>query len=124
MIPPLLPENMNIGWLHQVNLVLGLVCGWWIAGPRIGRGYPEGISAGLTGMAALVFWGLFIQSFNEMLGRALERRYAGPVEGITAVFELGAEFGLLLLNGPLIGFLIGSSIAVGLIAEWASHRWS
>ena len=124
MIRPLMPPNTDFGWFDVVNVVLGLLCGWIVTGSRLGRGYPEGISAGLTGLGALVFWALFVQSFNEMIERALERRYTGPVEGLIALFEIGVEFGVVLLNGTLIGVLVGGAMFVGLIAERMSHRWS
>lgn len=121
---PLMPDDTNFGWFNQVNVGLGILCGWFVTGKRLGYGYAEGFSAGLTGMAALVFWALFLQSFNEMLKRALERRYDGPVEGLTAIFELSVDFGQYMLNGPFIGLLLVGAVLTGLIAEWAAQRWS
>ena len=123
-IRPLMPPDTNFGWFNQVNMVLGILCGWVVIGSRAGRSYSEAISSGLTGMGALVFWGLFLQSFNEMLKLALDRRYDGPVEAITSIFAIAVDFGTYLLNGPLIMLLVGGSIAVGLVTEWASRRWS
>lgn len=121
---PLMPPETNFGIFNEVNVVLGLLCGWFVTGTRLGRGYAEGFSAGLTGVGAMVFWALFLQSFNEMLRRALDNRYDGPVEGITAIMELGVEYGTYMLNGPLIGLLLTGAVLVGLIGEWVSHRWS
>ncbi len=123
MIRPLMQEGTDFGWFNEVNVILGLLCGWIVTGSRLGRGYPEGISAGLTGMGALIFWALFLQSFNEMLKLALERRYEGPVEGLVAIFEIAIDYGLQILHVPLIGFLFGSAIVVGLIGEWCARRW-
>lgn len=124
LIRPLMPPDTNFGWFNYVNLALGLVCGWVVTGKRVGHGYAEGFSAGLTGLGALVFWALFAQSLNEMLERALDRRYDGPVEGIIAMFELAAEFGAYLLDGPLIAFLCLGGILTGIVAEWVARRWS
>jgi len=124
MIRPLFPEETNFGAFNYVNVVLGLLCGWIVTGPRVGSGWSDGISAGLTGVGALVFWGLFVQAFNEMLRLALDRKYDGPVEAILSVFQIGIEYGQMLINGPLIGTLIVGGIVIGLVAEWASHRWS
>lgn len=121
---PLMPPETNFGIFNEVNVVLGLLCGWFVTGTRLGRGYAEGFSAGLTGVGAMVFWALFLQSFNEMLRRALDNRYDGPVEGVTAIMELGVEYGTYMLNGPLIGLLLTGAVLVGLIGEWVSHRWS
>ncbi|SLN17390.1 hypothetical protein ROG8370_00460 [Roseovarius gaetbuli] len=120
---PLMPPETNFGIFNEVNVVLGLLCGWFVTGTRLGRGYAEGFSAGLTGVGAMVFWALFLQSFNEMLRRALDNRYDGPVEGVTAIMELGVEYGTYMLNGPLIGLLLTGAVLVGLIGEWVSHRW-
>lgn len=124
LIRPLMPDGTDFGWFNFVNLALGLLCGWFVIGTRVGRSYFESFSAGLTGMAALVFWALFLQSFNEMLKLALQRRYEGPVEAIVAIFEIGVDFGSHLLDAKLIIVLLVGGIASGVIAEWASRRWS
>ncbi|SLN61359.1 hypothetical protein PEL8287_03320 [Roseovarius litorisediminis] len=124
MFRPLMPPDTAFGWFNEVNVVLGLLCGWVVTGSRVGNGISEAIGAGLTGVAALIFWALFVHSFNEMLGRALDRRYEGPVEALVSVFELGVEYGAYMLNGPFIGFLVAGGIVTGLVAEWVSHRWS
>ncbi len=95
-----------------------------MTGKRLGFGYAEGFSAGLTGVGALVFWALFLQSLNEMLKRALDTRYDGVVEGVISMFELIVEYGSLMINGPLIGLLVTGGIVVGIVSEWVSHRWS
>ncbi|WP_297771614.1 TrgA family protein [uncultured Roseovarius sp.] len=120
---PLMPDDTNFGWFNVVNVVLGMICGWRVTGKRLGFGYAEGFSAGLTGIGALVFWALFVQSLNEMLKRALDNRYDGVIEGLTSMFELIVDFGTVMINGPLIGFLVTGGIVVGLVSEWVSHRW-
>ena len=124
MYRPLMPEGTDFGWFNEVNVALGLLCGWVVAGSRFGYGYSDGISAGLTGMGAMVFWALLLQSFNEMLRLALDRRYDGPVEGLTAVFEIAVDYGSNLSHWPLLALLIGGGIVVGIVGEWVSHRWS
>lgn len=121
---PLMPEGTDFGWFNYVNLVLGLLCGWFVVGTRVGRGYMEGFSAGLTGIGALVFWALFLQSLNEMLKLALQRRYEGPIEGIVAIFEIAVDYGMRMLNVELIAVLLIGGLVTGLAAEWASRRWS
>lgn len=121
---PLMPEDTNFGWFNEVNVALGAICGWRVTGRRLGYGYAEGFSAGLTGVGALVLWAIFLQSLNEMLKRALENRYDGVIEGLTSMFELMVDYGLTMLNGPLIGTLVTGGIVVGVVSEWVSHRWS
>lgn len=124
MFRPLMPPDTNFGWFNEVNVILGVLCGWFVLGKRSGYGYSEAIGAGLTGLAALLFWAMFLQCLNEMLKRALDKRYDGPVEALVSMFDIALDFGMPLLNGPLIGFLVVGSILIGVIAEWASHRWS
>jgi hypothetical protein len=124
MFRPLMPEGTGFGWFNEVNVALGLLCGWIVTGSRLGYGLSNGISAGLTGMGALVSWALFLQSFNEMLRLALEKRFDGPVEGITAIFEIAVDYGSKLANVPLLVLLIGGSILVGIVGEWVARRWS
>ena len=121
---PLMPPETAFGWFNVVNSVLRLLCGWFVIGPRAGRGYSEALGAGLTGLGALVFWSVFLLSFNEMLGRALDSRYGGPVEALTAVFELAIENGQYMLNLNFIVLLLVGGLVSGLIAEWAARRWS
>jgi len=121
---PLMPPNTNFGYFNLVNLGLGLLCGWIVVGKRIGRSYLESFSAGLTGVAAMVAWALFLQSFNEMLKNALRNRYDGPVEGIVAIFEIGVDFGQYLLDAHLITVLVVGGIITGVVSEWAARRWS
>lgn len=121
---PLMPPDTAFGWFNEVNTVLGLLCGWVVIGTRVGRGYTEALGAGLTGLAALVFWSVFILSFNEMLGRALDLRYDGPMEALVAVFEIGIENGQYMLNISFITLLVVGGLISGLVAEWAARRWS
>lgn len=124
MIRPLMPEATAFGIFNYVNVALALVCGWRIVGRRLGFGWRTGISAGLSGVAALVFWAVFVQSLYKMLGMALDRRLKGVMDALTTIFEIAADYGLILLNGPLIGVLVAGGVLIGLIGEWVSRRWS
>ncbi len=124
MTRDLMPPHTAFGWFNYVNLVIGLLCGWVVVGGRVGTGYVDAVSIGLTGAAALVFWGLFAQSFNLMLKQSLERKYEGPVEGITGMFDNAVDYGQYLLDGPLIGVLVAGGILTGLLAEYVVRRWT
>jgi len=121
---PLMDEGTNFGWFNYVNAGLGLICGWRVTGRRLGLGYATGISAGLTGMAVLVFWALFVQSLNEMLRLTLDGRITGVMNGLTEMFELGTEYATVMLDGTLIGVLLAGGFLAGAVAEWAERRWS
>jgi len=124
MIRPLMPPHTAFGWFNWVNLAIGAACGWFIIGSRVGQGYVVAISTGLTGLAGLVFWGLFAQSFNEMLGQSLKKEFKGPIEALIGIFDNSVEYGQYLVDAQLIGALVGGGILCGLIAEFAGRRWS
>lgn len=122
-IRPLLPPQTDFGWFNQVNMALGLICGWRVTGNRVGAGFAEAVSAGLTGAAALVFWGLFAQSLNTMLANALDKRYDGPFEGLLSIFTIGVEYGAYLLDGIVIGIIVIGGVLTGVFANWIANRY-
>lgn len=124
MIRPLMPEGTNFGYFNEVNAALGLICGWRVIGKRLGLGWSNGLSAGLTGVASLVVLSLFLLSLYKMLELALDRRVTGLMEGLVTIFDIATEYALVLLHVPLIGLLVGGGVVIGLFGEWVSHRWS
>ena len=124
LIRPLMPEGTDFGMFNFVNAGLGILMGWRVVGKRLGRGYPNGLSAGLTGAVALVFWGLFVQSLNEMLAMALDRRFTGLMQAINAMFKIMTEYALVLVDAQVIGTLVIAGLVTGLIGEWVARRWS
>lgn len=123
-VRPLLPEQTQFGWFNEVNVALGLVCGWVVTGSRMGHGISNAIGAGLTGGGALVFWGLLGQSVYRMLENSLARKYDGPMEGIVAVFEIGVDFGRYLADARVLGIVVIGGIVTGLAGEALARRAS
>jgi len=124
LIPGLMPEGVNFGWFNEVNAVLGFITGWLVIGSRAGRGWSASISNGLTGVAAMVFWCLFVQACNEMVRLAMKNRYDGPVEALSAIFEIGVEWGALMFSSTevIVALVVGALIA-GLLSEQVSRHW-
>lgn len=122
-IVPLMPDSTDFGYFLYVNIVLAALVGWIVMGRRAGRGVTSAINNGLTGMMVLVLWGLFIQGCNEMIRLAMRNRYDDPLEAIIAIFEIGAEYGLILLEPVVIGTLIAGAILAGLATEVAWRKW-
>jgi len=123
MIMPLFEEDTNFGWFVQVNMVVGLIVGWKVIGGRAGRGTVSAINVGLTAPVVLVFWGLFIQSSNEMVRIAMKNRYDDAFEALVAIFEIGAEWALLMSTVPIWATLLIGGMIVGLAAEFAWRTW-
>lgn len=122
-IMPLMPEGMAFGYFTYVNIILGIVCGWVVMGKRAGRGITPAINNGLTGVVALLFWGLFVQGCYEMVQQALRNRYGGPFEALTAIIQIGVDFGATILVPHIIITLLIGGVLSGLATEFASRRW-
>lgn len=121
---PAMPPDTQWGLFSPLNAVLGLICGWSIAGWRAGRGYKASAGTGLRTSATIVFWALLGFSIYEMIQRSLRRQYDGIVEALQGVFALILEHGTLLASQPqsLIVLVVGGILG-GWAAEWAARRW-
>jgi len=71
----------------------------------------------------LVLWGLFIQSCNEMTRLAMKNRYDGPFEAIAAVFQIGSEWGLMILTAPILTVMAVGAFVSGILTEYAWRTW-
>lgn len=124
LIIPLFPEGTNLGLFQEVNTVFGLIAGWAVAGPRAGTGYVASFSYGLTSMVAMVIMALFFNSSVVMIERSLRKRYDGPGEAVTDVFELFIEHGAMMLTGEIITTLLVGCFVGGLITEAFGRRFT
>ncbi|WP_170324695.1 TrgA family protein [Ruegeria arenilitoris] len=116
-------EGKDYGAFTTVNMIIGLVCGWMIMGKRVGRGWTGAVNNGLTGMAALVFWGLFVQGCNEMIRLAMRHRYDGPFDALISIFKIGIDYSQFLLAPEILWTLLIGALIAGLATEEAGRRW-
>jgi len=124
MVVPLMPESTDFGYFLPLNIVLGLLVGWSVMGRRAGRGITAAINNGLAGVFVLMLWAIFLQAANEMVRLALRNRYDDPFEAIVAVFQIGAEFGVMIATVPMAVALVVGAVISGLLTEFAYNRWS
>lgn len=122
-IMSLMPERTEFGYFIWVNVGIGVICGWIIMGSRAGNGLTAAINNGVTGVATLVFWGLFVQGSYEMVRQALRNRYDGPFEAVGAIFRIGLEYGAVLLVPEIIASLVIGAVLAGLASEYARRQW-
>ena len=123
LLPPLLPEGTRIGTVTWVNVGLGVIWGWWLVGPRIGRGFVAAINNGVTGAVVLLLSGLFVQGAAKMFKQAHRRIYDDPFEALADIFALGLDyFFVIAVPHVLITLLIGG-VFTGLLTENAGRRW-
>jgi len=113
----------NFGWFVPVNVLIGLLVGWVSMGPRAGRGVSAAITNGVTGVFLLVLWALFVQACNEMTRLAMRNRYDNAIEAIAAIFQIAAEWGLLLLTVPILGSMAIGAFVSGMLTEYAWRTW-
>lgn len=123
LILPLLPDGTNFEKFTLVNVAIGALTGWHVMGKRAGQGVTLAINNGLTGMAVMVFWGLFVQGCNEMVRLAMRNRYDGPFDAIKAVFEIGYEYALVIMVPSVVLTLLAGGIVAGFVANYAKKRW-
>jgi hypothetical protein len=114
---------VNFGYFVPVNVVLGVLVGWISMGKRAGRGVSSAITNGVTGVFLLTLWALFLQACNEMVRLAMKNNYDGPFEAIAAIFQIGSEWGLILLTGPILGTMAVGAFVSGILTEYAWRTW-
>lgn len=123
LIMPLFPNEPNWGYFIWVNTALGAIIGWRVIGRRMGRGWTHAINMGITAAIALMFWGLAVQSFNEMMARAMRNRYRDPIEAFVAIFEIGLDWAITIGTVPVLAAAALGGVLAGLSAEAAWRIW-
>jgi len=124
LFKPLMPEGTSFGRFSEYNAVIGIVLGWVMLGLRSHPNRNASIGAGLTTSAAVLFWGLLLNSIVQMLKLTLRDRYDGPVEAVIGVFQLVIEYGMLMATPEIIGILVIGGIVIGMLSGWAQRRWN
>lgn len=123
LVMPLMPEGTDFGYFVHVNAGLGLLTGWVFMGKRVGHGLVSAINNGITGMAVMVLWALFIQGAWEMFRLAMRNRYDGPFEALSQIFVIAMDyFFVIAVPGVLVPLVVGGVMA-GLATENAARRW-
>jgi hypothetical protein len=124
LIIPLFPVGTNLGLFQEVNTFFGLIAGWTVAGPRAGLGYVAAFSYGLTALVAMVVMALFFNSSVVMVEQSLRKRYDGPGEALTDVFQMFVDHAIMMATPEIIGTLLIGGIVGGLVTEFFGQRFS
>ncbi len=124
LIIPLFPVGTNLGLFQEVNTFFGLIAGWTVAGPRAGLGYVAAFSYGLTALVAMVVMALFFNSSVVMVEQSLRKRYDGPGEAVTDVFQMFVDHAIMMATPEIIGRLLIGGIVGGLVTEFFGRRFS
>lgn len=120
---PTLPEGTPPGLLRQVAAGVGVVCGWVLMGPRVGKGMGDAIGSGILTSAVMLFWVMLIFGIVTMIKRSMRMLYDGPMDAVLGVFELMYDYGkLLAAPATPVALVVGGALA-GMLAEAAARRW-
>ncbi len=119
----LMPEGTGFGYFTWVNVSLGVLVGWIVMGKRAGRGTTAAINNGLTGVVALLFWGLFVHGGYEMMRQALRNRFDSPFEAVLGIFRNGVDYAAVLLAPHVLAAVVLGGVLAGLATEHAWRRW-
>lgn len=122
LIIPLMPNERPMGYFSYINAAIGLVVGWRVLGSRAGNGYNAAIGISLTATAALVFWGLLLNSTIVMVELSFRKTYRGAVEAVVGVVDLMVAHAKIMFDPTVIGTLVVGGLIAGMITEWASGK--
>ena len=115
LIIPLFPVGTNLGLFQEVNTFFGLIAG---------LGYVAAFSYGLTALVAMVVMALFFNSSVVMVEQSLRKRYDGPGEAVTDVFQMFVDHAIMMATPEIIGTLLIGGIVGGLVTEFFGRRFS
>ena len=121
---PLLPEGTQTGWLHLGSAAIGLICGWWIMGRLVGKGYGTAMNSGVRVSVTVLFWATLAFSIYVMVYRSTKMLYDNAGEAVLGVFALMLDYGKLMLDAQFIGVVLLGGMFCGWLTEFVGRRWS
>ena len=126
LIKPLLidTEGTRLGWFSPVNGLVGVAMGWTVMGKGAGKTYRQSFGYGLTTLAAIGFWGLFIWSGYKMIMRSIAQRYDGAMHALQGMAELFLDYARLAAVQEVILPAVVGAFFVSLLTEYFARRWS
>ena len=110
--------------LPAVAAAVFALCGWFIAGPRTGRGRGEAMAAGIGTALAGTFWLVFLGASAQMLDLAFKMRYDGAMEAVVGIFTEMTKIAPMLADPVFLGALSVGGAVGGLLTDAAGRRWS
>ncbi len=120
---PHMPEGTQFGAFSPVSAIIGIVCGWRVLGPQVGRGWWDACNAGLRASIAALALALLVFSTEEMVVLAFRRTYDTPMDAIVGIITIGVDFLRRLLEFDVLIVLLGGGMLAGMLSEWAARRW-
>lgn len=119
-----LEEGVQIGHFALICAAFGALVGWTFAGARAGDTMRAAYGYGLTAIFLLVLYCLFYFSFEEMLQRAMRKRYNGAMDALMSCIELMGQNAMKALKWDVVIILVFGGLLGGWIVEKTGRKWS
>jgi len=121
---PHIPEGKTPPYFWEANIGAALWVGWMFLGSRVGRGYRAAVGFGLTAGVMVMVVALFVHSSEEMLRRALSKRYDGAMEALVSIFQIGMDMAVMLASPTTVAALLAGGVAAAFVTEWVGVRFT
>lgn len=122
-VKPQFSPGTQFGNFVWICAGIGVLVGWRVMGPRVGRGLATAAGSGIATSFVVVFWCLFVFATNEMVQRSIKGRYDGPFDAVIKGFGIAAEYAVILVHPTVLGIVLIGGMASGMAVEWVSRRW-
>ncbi|WP_417248752.1 TrgA family protein [Celeribacter sp.] len=120
-----MPEGTQFGRMSLYAGAIGLGVGWVFAGRRAGDSMRAAYGYGFTSGVLIAFWGVGFFAVVEMLRRAWDGRFRGPMHALAGMVDLAREYALIvLLNPDMLIVLLGGGVFGGWLVEKSARKWS
>jgi DNA-directed RNA polymerase subunit E'/Rpb7 len=124
MVMPYMPDGTQFGAFVPISMIIGLVAGWRVMGPAVGKGNYAAAGSGMKTSLVLTLFALFVFSTYQMVENALRKQYDGPMDAVVGIVAIAIEWGALLIKPDVLTVLLIGGALGGLLSEWADRRWS
>lgn len=106
----------------QINAVIGFCMGWFIAGPRAGGGFRDGMSNGVTTTVIGLLTVLGTHGTIFALRASWRGRFRDPTDAMEAMVDYMLQSALRLVHPQEILLLGLGGIGIGLLLEFTHSR--
>jgi len=119
----LFPPGTQFGYFVWISMAIGVLVGWRVMGPRVGKGLSTAAGPGIATSFVLVFWCIFFFAGNEMVQRSIAGRYEGPFDAVIKGFGIAADYAVLIVHPAVLAIVLIGGMASGMVVELVSRRW-
>jgi hypothetical protein len=124
VVMPHLPDGTQFGAFVPIAMIIGLVAGWKVMGPSVGRGNYAAAGSGMKTSLVFTLVALFVFSTYQMVENALRKQYDGPMDAVVGIVSIAIEWGEILIKPDVLAVLVVGGALGGLLSEWADRRWT